>query len=248
MDIYDNILILKKMTSKNNRDILQKFLPNIDDDTLDYFQSFIDTDHVTQSTLKETLAPFIESYGLASSLEEAEAICENIVSQMEGIATEKKEEDELPALLKKAVLLSDVTNSHLSAEERATVDNLWGFENVRKHRNTVMEFSEAASAKYERKAQKEQRKWLEDLESKFVGEEDNNNVTTMILPDFSSGNNEKDIHVNNFTITYGGKVLLEGADLRLISGRKYGLIGRNGIGKTTLLKHIANFDIEGFPR
>ena len=29
---------------------------------------------------------------------------------------------------------------------------------------------------------------------------------------------------------------------------RYGLIGANGIGKTTLLKHIAAFEIEGFPR
>jgi ATP-binding cassette subfamily F protein 3 len=43
-------------------------------------------------------------------------------------------------------------------------------------------------------------------------------------------------------------VLLEGADLRLVRGRRYGLVGRNGVGKTTLLKHMANFDIEGFPR
>ena len=27
-----------------------------------------------------------------------------------------------------------------------------------------------------------------------------------------------------------------------------GLVGRNGIGKTTLLKHMANFSIEGFPK
>ena len=26
-----------------------------------------------------------------------------------------------------------------------------------------------------------------------------------------------------------------------------GLIGKNGVGKTTLLKYIANFDIPGFP-
>lgn len=70
----------------------------------------------------------------------------------------------------------------------------------------------------------------------------------MTLPDFSAGVKEKDIHVSNFNITYGGKCLLEGADLKLVYGRKYGLIGRNGIGKTTLLKHMANFDIEGFPR
>lgn len=29
---------------------------------------------------------------------------------------------------------------------------------------------------------------------------------------------------------------------------QYGLIGRNGVGKTTLLRHMAAYDIEGFPR
>ena len=35
---------------------------------------------------------------------------------------------------------------------------------------------------------------------------------------------------------------------RLAFGRRYGLVGKNGVGKTTLLKHMAAFDIEGFPR
>eukprot|EP01034_Spumella_vulgaris_P037460 gene37460-46212_t len=110
--------------------------------------------------------------------------------------------------------------------------------------------TEAGSAKYERKAQKEQRKWLEELESKFTGddEEANNQISTMTLPDLTGNSREKDIHVTNFNITYGGSILLEGADLRLVFGRRYGLIGRNGIGKTTLLKHMATFDIEGFPK
>ena len=42
--------------------------------------------------------------------------------------------------------------------------------------------------------------------------------------------------------------MLSSADLRLAYGRRYGLIGANGIGKTTLLKHMAAFEIEGFPR
>jgi ABC-type uncharacterized transport system ATPase subunit len=54
-----------------------------------------------------------------------------------------------------------------------------------------------------------------------------------VLPDYSSGNNEKDIHVHNFGIEIGGLVLLEGADLKLSFGRKYGLTGKNGIGKCT---------------
>lgn len=234
--------------SKSIRKVLQEFLSNVDEDTLDYFESLVDTQSITKEGLKETLAPFIESYGLASSLEDAEDVCEKIVNQLEGIKLVEDKQMDAPKLLDKAVLLSDVTKSHLTAEEKATVDTLWGFESVRKHRNTVMEFSEAASSKYERKAAKEQRKWLEDLESQFVGEEDNNKISTMMLPDLSGTNKEKDIHVHNFTITYGGNVLLEGADLKLVYGRKYGLIGRNGIGKTTLLKHMATFDIEGFPR
>jgi ATP-binding cassette subfamily F protein 3 len=36
-------------------------------------------------------------------------------------------------------------------------------------------------------------------------------------------------------------VLLTGADLTLAYGRRYCLIGRNGIGKTTLLKMISSF-------
>lgn len=111
-----------------------------------------------------------------------------------------------------------------------------------------MEMTEAGSAKYERKALKEQKKWLVELECKFVGEEESNEISTMTLPDLSGTNREKDIIVNNFNITYGGQILLEGADLRVVYGRRYGLIGRNGIGKTTLLKHMATFDIEGFPK
>jgi ATP-binding cassette subfamily F protein 3 len=82
-----------------------------------------------------------------------------------------------------------------------------------------------------------------------VGEEDSGEqVSAMTLPDYSGNNREKDIHVQNFNITFGGKLLLENADLRFVFGRRYGLVGKNGIGKTTLLRHMASFDIEGFPR
>jgi len=142
------------------------------------------------------------------------------------------------------------SKSNLSEAEQAALDTLWGFDKIREKRNETMEMTEAGSAKYERKAAKDQKKWLEELEAKFIGDEEDedNQISNMTLPDLSGNNREKDIHVNNFTITFGGQILLEDADLRIVYGRRYGLIGRNGIGKTTLLKHMANFDIEGFPR
>lgn len=36
------------------------------------------------------------------------------------------------------------------------------------------------------------------------------------------------------------RVLLQGADLVLAFGRRYGLVGRNGLGKTTLLRMISS--------
>lgn len=50
-----------------------------------------------------------------------------------------------------------------------------------------------------------------------------------------------DISVNDVTIGVPGKQLVIGATLKLIYGRKYGLIGRNGIGKSTLLRWLFPF-------
>ena len=58
----------------------------------------------------------------------------------------------------------------------------------------------------------------------------------------------RDIVINNYTLTIGGKALLEDTQLRLSKGRKYGLIGRNGIGKTTMMSEIARKDILNFPK
>jgi ATP-binding cassette subfamily F protein 3 len=42
--------------------------------------------------------------------------------------------------------------------------------------------------------------------------------------------------------------LLDNGELKLAYNRRYGLVGKNGVGKTTLLKAIAAFEIEGMPR
>ena len=51
--------------------------------------------------------------------------------------------------------------------------------------------------------------------------------------------NSKDINVEGFSINAQGKQLFENADLKIVFGRRYGLLGPNGQGKSTLLKMIA---------
>ena len=50
-----------------------------------------------------------------------------------------------------------------------------------------------------------------------------------------------------FSLAYGGKILLNNATLWLKRGRRYGLCGPNGAGKSTLMKAISNGQLEGFP-
>lgn len=56
-----------------------------------------------------------------------------------------------------------------------------------------------------------------------------------------------DLNVQAITLIVGGKLLLDNANLKLTRGRKYGLVGRNGIGKTCLINAISRGEIENFP-
>lgn len=50
-----------------------------------------------------------------------------------------------------------------------------------------------------------------------------------------------------FTLAYGTKILLHNTTMKLKRGHKYGLLGGNESGKTTLMRSIANGSVEGFP-
>jgi len=65
--------------------------------------------------------------------------------------------------------------------------------------------------------------------------------------DKGAGFNE-DIAVDAITITAGNLLCLEDASIRFVKGRKYGLVGRNGIGKTCLINAISRLEIENFPK
>jgi len=50
-----------------------------------------------------------------------------------------------------------------------------------------------------------------------------------------------------FTLAYGTKILLHNTQLKLKRGYKYGLVGPNDSGKTTLMRSVANGQLDGFP-
>jgi len=58
----------------------------------------------------------------------------------------------------------------------------------------------------------------------------------------------RDLILENISLIIGGKTLLENSTFRCIYGHKYGLVGRNGIGKTCLLNAIARKEFDKFPK
>ncbi len=60
--------------------------------------------------------------------------------------------------------------------------------------------------------------------------------------------NSLDIVIPSFNISAAGKILFKDASLTVAHGRRYGLVGPNGRGKSTLLKMIASKDLVLPPR
>ena len=75
----------------------------------------------------------------------------------------------------------------------------------------------------------------ENLIDRVVGEEEEEDDGAEVLCDC------------NFTLAYGTKILLHNTDMKLKRGYKYGVLGPNDCGKSTLLRSIANGSVEGFP-
>merc|ERR1712232_79650 len=58
---------------------------------------------------------------------------------------------------------------------------------------------------------------------------------------------KSNMHLTNVTMQYENKELLTNSTIQISKGNRYGLIGRNGVGKSTLLQRIYDKSIPGFP-
>jgi len=72
-------------------------------------------------------------------------------------------------------------------------------------------------------------------------------MITMPPPKDEEDDDAEELCNCQFTLAYGTKILLHNTNMRLKRGAKYGLLGGNDSGKTTLMRSIANGSVEGFP-
>jgi len=87
--------------------------------------------------------------------------------------------------------------------------------------------------------EKQYKKLLSEMESDRANDELGNFSVSVSSNKVEGLENSNDIKIENFSIAAKGKDLLKNASLTIVAGRRYGLVGPNGKGKTTLLRHIA---------
>ena len=80
------------------------------------------------------------------------------------------------------------------------------------------------------------------IEKHFI-DEDHRKFGQPIKP----SSDEVEIVNTDFSLAYGGMLLLSHTNITLHKGHRYGLCGRNGAGKSTLMRSIAEGKLEGFP-
>lgn len=105
---------------------------------------------------------------------------------------------------------------------------------------SLSEYFDMALSSYYKDSEEEKKKQIDDMIL---------TLKTLFTPDAVKDDDEDGIVIVNadFSLAYGARMLLNKTNLRLVKGHRYGLCGRNGVGKSTLMRAINNGQLEGFP-
>lgn len=224
--------------------------------------------------LNETAAPFLLSSGVAEDDAAAAALCDRLAVALYAVAptcaalakalrvsssgangkgggdSDSDSDDDGMRRLDHVQSIDELARADKQGvdETEALLARMWGFDKIRKVTNSELEAQQSTqSARQVRKAVK-LNKIMEERDLADA-ELDRKWEDQRFLPDLNAPDTgERDIHVARFSINFKGKTLLSDTSLKLVSGRRYGLVGKNGAGKTTLLRYISHYELEGFPR
>ena len=136
-----------------------------------------------------------------------------------------------------------MNNGANAVRDEDFLDPFIGMERQKANYNS--QFDKGKLAEVAKKAKLEQQDALDKKIAEFL--EHKHKVPPPEVKHDKGNNFKQDIMIPMLTLIVGGKALLENATLRLVRGRKYGLVGRNGIGKTCLINAISRSEIEKFP-
>ncbi|KAJ3103751.1 hypothetical protein HDU96_009158 [Phlyctochytrium bullatum] len=230
------------MERRQIRGLIEKKAPNLDGDTFAYLLGYFDdtSNDLSFDGLKEFLQPLLTEGGATD--DEIEDLCTQL-SNLYGDQTSSSNSLEAKKL---------ETSVHMNSVALGPSMDIHAPTSVGDIRHVMSRAGPTSTTVDQKKLRKAEMK----LASKRAERGDrgldiptwNPNVKpAMIVNQVKASNAEsksKDVKFENFDIAFAGKKIVTNADLHMTYGRRYGLVGKNGIGKSTLLRAIASGDLK----
>ena len=222
---------LSKVLLQNN----QEDVEGLDEDLVSYLAGLLSDgleEEITPESVSELMDPFLESIHCPPQLvQQANETVLNIMS--DSTTNNNNTHAEVKKLKQGLVSMSSNLTSQTDAEVEAN-RFAWGTDTIMTNK-TIDAFVDKSSSKDRRKAKQEleqaRREYQAQLESAQQQDNGVGVVSNMVLPDYGSGRNERDVQVRNVSISLdSGRSLLDNGELKFAHQRRYGLVGKNGVG------------------
>lgn len=228
----------------NASQLIRQSIPDIDDAIIEYVVGYLD-ETPSLADGEDAISDFIRPILLDAGGDEEgiHQLCEKL-SKLFAKVNDKPSTNGLAKLEQPVNML---TSNSISATARL-VNSSIDLEAVSGRKvGTRVDTKKLEKAEAKIKAKIEKRERRSNYEaSKLINKNADNEFYMQVNPilDYTSTKGKvKDVKIENFDISFGGKVILSNATLTLVFGRRYGLVGRNGIGKSTLLRTISRREI-----
>lgn len=187
--------------------------------------------------------------------EKVKQLCKNILDRLNQQLEENRAKLEVTGDTSRRLLDINVLQSHNNKANIHTSLSMLGvngdIEHTGRKMDTRVDLKKLAKAeqKIAKKVAKRNNKFVQYEASKLIAppkEEDYDSFFLKINPlELGAGaGKSKDIHLDTFDLYVGeGQRILSDARLTLSSGHRYGLVGQNGIGKSTLLQALSKREL-----
>lgn len=206
-------------------------LSDLDDVVIDYLVSALADAEAAEDEIVSVVSIFLPELSDSILLEKSEEIARGIRRELHGAPTEDASREGL-VRLSKVTRLGAGVGIDTGRRKAAGTGGKKGGGNANQSLDRSAEAERAKEVAAVRRARRVGAQVRTYQSEATVG-----SVKAKYIP------GSTDIHIEGLDLAFGGMTLLDGANLKIPYGRRVGIIGRNGCGKTTLMRAIARREL-----
>ncbi len=216
-----------------------------DDDLREYIQSIVEEWDVEESDFEafgELLVPLLEGEGCGQPAAVVGRLWDVIEAGGRGVGPSTAT---FVPLAEGPTLLDSINKIQLHPHDEAKLKQ--GSKTITEMSETFTVSSEKDLQRLERLEKKQKEKQLSAYVQHRRQMEETMGSKQFRKMRFVGGPAVRDLCLESISVSNGGAELISDCDVTLVWGRKYGLVGRNGAGKSTFLRALSGGEIKGVP-